>query len=243
MDGWIRDCGQPHARSEVGGAITALRVCAPVIDLAVSLLVVHRIAVPLPPDGVLLALDDRRRVAGIALREATFLVDDGDAQKVTAAVPTGELPAPGSLGSYLASQLVDLLQPIFQALRSRSRYGLRGMWGQAVDEIAAAAMRRARLLGLDQAAAWQIAAELTDALAAVQPLVRRRPSAYSVSWPGGKATLAIKGSCCLYFKVSAHCDVHRYCSTCPLLADEERAPRIASLLQREYARLRRPKAA
>jgi hypothetical protein len=102
-------------------------------------------------------------------------------------------------------------------------------------------MRRARLRGLDQAEAWRMAAELTDALAAVQPLVRRRPSAYEATGPGGKATLAVKGTCCLYFKVSAHRDAQRYCSICPLLADDERVSRAMNLLQRERERLCSPR--
>ncbi len=231
MDAWIRGYGQCDARHEVGGAVTALRVCAAVIDLAVGLLVVDRCAVPLPRDHVLLGLDNSRRITHVALRDAAFLIDPTmDA--------TGERSSlSGALGSFLASELAGLLQPAFQAIRTRSRYGLRGMWGQAVDEIAAAAMRRARLLGLDQARAWRTAAEMTDALAVVQPLVRRRPSAYAASWSGGKATFAIKGTCCLYFKVGAQGDAQRYCMTCPLLAHDERAPRAASLLQRECERL------
>ena len=238
MDAWVGSYGERDARREVGGAVTALRVCAPVMDLVVGLLVVDQCAVPLPSEGVQLGLDSSGRIIGIALRDGTLVIDPSG--KATGDPAT----ARGALASYLAGELSALLQPAFEAIRTRSRYGLRGMWGQAVDEIAAAAMRRARLLGLDDGKAWRAAAELTDALAAVEPLVRRRPSAYAAEWSNGEVTFAVKGTCCLYFKVSADCDKQAYCMSCPLLADAERAPRAASVLQREYERLcRRPRAA
>jgi hypothetical protein len=65
-------------------------------------------------------------------------------------------------------------QPGCVVLKRRTRYGLRGMWGQAADQIAGIALRRARQLGLNQSATWQAVIELIDALAVARPLVRMR---------------------------------------------------------------------
>lgn len=213
-----------RGRDEVSGSLLSLRLAGPVIDMAVSLLIFKGWALALPADGLMLAFGEHGAATGVALRHPGIEHEDAAGQD--------EL-----LYSALAEQLEPLLQAGFVALKKRTRYGLRGMWGQAADQIAGIAARRARLLGLDQPRAWQAASRLIDALAARQPLVRTRPRPFASTWPAGAATIAVKGSCCLYFKVSSQTDDRRYCSNCPLLADEVRAARTAELLAREHDRL------
>lgn len=225
LTSWFRTAIERYrGRDEVAGALLSLRLAGPVIDIAVSLFIHKGWAVALPADGVMLRFGEHGAATAIALRDP--VIEREDAARQDSAVYAA-----------LADQLGGLLQAGFLALKRRTRYGLRGMWGQAADQIAGIAVRRARLLGLDQVAAWQTAVRLIDALAARQPLVRMRPRPFPCSWPAGPVTLAVKGSCCLYFKVSDQTDDRRYCSNCPLLADDVRASRAANLLEREYQRL------
>jgi hypothetical protein len=228
MDGFVDTAtARYQGRDEVAGALISLRLAGPIIDLAVSLLVSRGWAIPLPADGVMLSVDENGFVTAVAPRDPVI---------VTARAEDGEAGA-DALYAYLAGQLNAILQPAFGVLKARTRYGLRGMWGQATDQIAGIAARRSRLLGQDQAQAWRSATRLTDALAAVQPLIRMRPSAFESRWPAGPAVIAVKGTCCLYFKVAGQRDQQRYCSNCPVLPDESRGPRIAEQLRREYGRL------
>ncbi len=204
-----------------------MRLAGPVIDIAVSLCILKGWAIGLPSNGVMFMFGEHGVATAVALRDPVIERED----------PMRQDPA---VQAILAGQLAHLLQAGFVALKKRTRYGLRGMWGQAADQIAGIAARRARLLALDQASAWQAAQRLIDALAVVQPLVRMRPRPFACAWPAGAATVPVKGSCCLYFKVSEQQDDRRYCSNCPLLSDEVRAPRAASLLAREYERLYQP---
>ncbi len=225
LDAWFETATKRYnGRGEVAGSLLSLRLAGPVIDLAISLFVVKGWAVPLPADGVHFAFAASGAVTGVALRDPIIVM------------PESENSGP-AVRAYLAEQLAAILKPAFQALKSRTRYGLRGMWGQAADQIAGIAARRSRLLGLDQAAAWRTASELTDAIATVQPLIRMRPHRFVAPWPAGEAAIAVKGTCCLFFKASDHSDEQRYCSNCPLLPDESRGPRVANLLLREYERL------
>lgn len=225
VSSWFRTAMEEHQdRDEVAGSLMCLRLAAPVIDLAVSLLILKGWAVALPPGGVMLQVNRYGAATAVALRDPRIEHEDA----------TGQGPA---IYAALANQLGQILQMGFVAIKQRTRYGLRGMWGQAADQIAGTAVRRARLLELDQSAAWQAAMRLIDALSATQSLIRMRPRPFYSVWPGGPATVAVKGSCCLYFKVSHHTDDRRYCSNCPLLTDECRRSRAADLLAREHEHL------
>jgi hypothetical protein len=178
-------------------------------------------------------------ISAAALRDphiVTAEAPEARPREADPAAPGRPAPAPAVL-AYLARQLAAVLDPAFQALKPRTRYGLRGMWGQVADQIAGTATRRGRQLRLDPAATWQIAHGLTDALAVAQPMVRMRPMPFASQWPEGPATVAVKGTCCLYFKACEQDDAERHCCTCPLLPDAGRASRVTQLLRREYERL------
>src|SRR5690606_9923542 len=123
------------------------------------------------------------------------------------------------------------------AIRARTPYGLRGMWGMTADQIAGVAMRRARIAGQDPNLAWAEAAVLIAALKAAEPMVRMQPTPFSVCGPDGPAILAVKGTCCLFYRTHDHYEDRRFCMNCPLLTHESRRPRVVEFLQREQERL------
>lgn len=141
-----------------------------------------------------------------------------------------------ALRQLVAAELVALLSPIFEVVRRWAPYGTAGMWGSVADGIAADALQRARLGGRDGAAAWRDAGALIDELAARAPQLRVRPGLCEVPWSGGSAHLSVRGTCCLYYKVSGQPRDplgESYCTSCPLRDDGDRCRRWAAWLDEQ----------
>ncbi len=177
---------------------------------------------------------------GVAVRAATVVAPEDDPSAVGDEVI--RLTGAAAVRRYIGEQLSDLLTPAFALIKARTPYGVRGSWGATADQIAGVAARRARALSFDQQAAWETATALIDALQEAQRMVRMRPYPFVAPWPGegGQATVAVKGTCCLFFKTHDHKEEGAYCSNCPLLSDESRAPRMEKALAREFERFQSP---
>lgn len=238
IDTWLNEsAARNEGRRDLAGSFTGLRIAGPAIDIAVTLFLVKGWATPLPADGLMLRLSETGGTTGVTLRDPTIIVSAEDPVAGEHVVRVADRVA---VLRYIAQQIRDILTPPFEAIDARTPYRMRGLWGAAADLIAGMAARRSRARGLDQEIAWQAGVDIIDALAEIEPWVRMRPRRFVAAWPGecGTATVAVKGTCCLVFKTSKHTDDQQFCSNCPLLSDESRAPRMEQILVREYDRLR-----
>jgi hypothetical protein len=128
------------------------------------------------------------------------------------------------------------MSPLFAAARRAAPFGTRGMWGALADGLATGALQRARQTGRDGEAAWREVELLIDAIAARVPKLRVRPAVSEVEWSGGLARFAVRGTCCLYFKVAgddAASVGESYCANCPLRDDDDRRRRWAAWLDEQ----------
>lgn len=140
---------------------------------------------------------------------------------------------PGALRTEVAGGLVDLLHQIFTMIRAQTRLGWPAMWGALGDVIACAAVDRAREGGTDATAAWRDAHLLLDAIALRAPQIRTRRTLASVAWSGGTARFGVRGTCCLYYKVSGEPpdrDGEAFCTRCPLRDAADRCRRWTASL-------------
>jgi hypothetical protein len=168
------------------------------------------LAVRRHPDGWFDGLTVRRGAA------VTVVAADDDAEGLA------------RLFDQLADEMVALLAPLFASIRRHASFGTAGMWGLVADAIADAALDHAGRLGADPQAAWSDAGALIERLSARVPVLRARPTLARVEWSGGVAHLAVRGTCCLYHKVSS-CDLdpmgEAYCVSCPKRDHDDRLRR------------------
>jgi hypothetical protein len=134
----------------------------------------------------------------------------------------------------LADEIVALLTPLFAVIRRHASFGTAGMWGLAADGMADSALNHASRRGTDPLAAWSNAEALIERLAARVPSLRTRPTLAPVEWSGGVAHMTVRGSCCLYHKVSG-CDLdpagEAYCLSCPKRDHDDRLRRWSAGLE------------
>jgi hypothetical protein len=140
-----------------------------------------------------------------------------------------------ALHSRLAEDLTAFVRPWFTAVRARSPFAVRGMWGQLADDLCGTALATARSAGLDAEAVWAEAGAVVDLLAAVVPEVKLRPRPFPVRWPGGEAMFQVRGTCCLWYKTKSGRSAGRdgYCTSCPLRDDESRHTSLVRWLEEE----------
>jgi hypothetical protein len=127
----------------------------------------------------------------------------------------------------LASTSVEQLTPVFQAIRARAPYGLRGMWGSLADEVASSLLwitRRDDGDATEQRRVWKSIEAILDVLTARAPQLRVRPSPVEVDWSAGSTIYCRRGTCCLFYKTpeaAAYPEADQYCSSCPLRDPDE----------------------
>jgi hypothetical protein len=126
-----------------------------------------------------------------------------------------------ALRRHLASDVVAVLAPLFGALRSLAPFGRRGMWGSAADALAGGAVWTAFRAGADTAGAFEDAVALADDMVAAGGGPLNHPSALPIECRHGTITVAVRGTCCLWYKVPQDATGHeRYCTSCPLRDDD-----------------------
>lgn len=183
-------------------------------------------------DGVALGSESLVLARGAAFDEAAAANDAADQASVAA--------DDAAMRRLVVEHLREVLVPIFAAVRARSPYGLRGMWGAVADSVASDATWTAHVNGRDVVSAWQRAQTLLDALATAAPVAVTRPTLARVEADGHVAHLTIRGTCCLYYKSvdpdpAAPAAGVEYCTSCPLGTDEVRLDRRRAWLQRDLA--------
>ena len=138
------------------------------------------------------------------------------------------------LRAQFADDVVGLLTPVFGHIRAHASFGLSGMWGTIADAVADQVVQAAERDGMDVAAAWCQVAALTAALAERVPLLRARPSLAPVTWSGGVTHMTVRGTCCLFHKISG-CELDpvgdAYCVNCPSRDPADRRRRWAAELE------------
>lgn len=183
-------------------------------------------------DGDLLSV--RRNSAGwfdgLAVRSTLLVLPTDDARTDAGVAVVSDVRA---LHDRVAAELVCTLAPAFEWLRKNARSGLPGLWTSLADVIAGTALAQARERNADAVAAWDAATALIDAVQRAAPLLRARPTMQSVDWSGGVTQFAVRGTCCLSFKLSDAAGDGRgdaYCTSCPLREADDRRQRWATWL-------------
>jgi Ferric iron reductase FhuF-like transporter/FhuF 2Fe-2S C-terminal domain len=212
--------GGALAHAVLGRVTAALALDGVAWDVTAANLVVHRRA-----EGYLdrLALRDGGRTApgepspGAAPRPGPA---DG-AGPARPAVPPAVLDA-------VAAAATATLTPLLARVRAATRFGLVPLWNAAADTVRITAAHVPRHAG--RPPRDDLAAALLDALVAAGAPIRGRGSAQPL--PGRPDHVPVRAACCLFYRtdppVARRHDA--LCTTCPLLAPDERARRYAAFL-------------
>ncbi|RCV52283.1 hypothetical protein [Marinitenerispora sediminis] len=163
------------------------------------------------------------RPAALALRQGDVAMLAGDPMaRRPGAVP---LPDDDALDGWLAAAAVRTLEPVFQAIRAESRFGLRPQWSMLADALFRALPAAADEVGADQSAAWQRAGRMAARLNDDAPRVRPRQRPFPIRLPGRPASrperlVLVRGGCCFRYRYKEPC------KGCPLISDEQRERRL-----------------
>lgn len=231
LDGWYREIrdGEARGRRDVAGSYMASWLSGVVAETVAAALTTEERAWPLDPAGLAVHHHEEGWFDGIAVRSTRLWVLPGDPD---AGHPESDVVDDlAALRSVLAAELVEVITPIFAAVRRRAPFGIRGMWGSLADGIVATALWRAHRTGGDVTAVADAAQALVEAVAGRVPALTARPRVESVAWRGGTGWFAAKGSCCLWYKTFDGTPDPRgegYCTSCPFRDDDSRRARWAS---------------
>ncbi len=218
-------------RPEVAGSYLGSHLTNPVISRAVAPLALDRRCPELDPAAVAVHLHADGWFDDVAFLGPTVAVVVGDP---AAGQPgTIVLPDIAGLRAWWAVRTVAAVAPLLEAVRARLPFGRRGLWGSVADSVASASLAVARATGADARPSWDEAVALLDALAGVTPVSFVRPTPFMVEWSGGEACMAVRGTCCLYFRTVAEPDPtgEGYCTSCPFVDDDHRRRRWTSWLE------------
>lgn len=222
---------EKDGQRDVAGACLGSWLTGALAGVPVSALILER-RVPRLGSGLWLHRHDEGWFDGVAFASAhvEVLADDPEADHPDAVIVVDQ----ATLAERYANALVEMLTPLLEAVRRRTPYGLRGLWGALADDLTGTALRAARLSGTDGWAAWALSQAVLDHVAARQTHLRRRPTPFPVSWTEGEALFQVKGTCCLYYKTHdgpLDPDGDSYCTTCPFRYDDNRLSRLRRLLE------------
>jgi ferric iron reductase protein FhuF len=224
VERWLDDllAGQARGHRDVAASYLAGWFSGSIGEPVAAAIDLHRCAWPVTADNLAVRRHRDGWFDGLAVLGPDLLVvpDDDVAQ----------------LRAQVADELVALLTPIYAVMRAWAPYGSFGMWGSLADGLASGAMQRAKEDGRDGLAAWQEANLLIDALAARVPKLRVRPVLQRVPWSGGVSHQSVRGTCCLYYKVSGQPRDpfgESYCTSCPLRDEGDRCRRWATWLDEQ----------
>lgn len=150
-----------------------------------------------------------------------------------------------ALHTRFAASYADLLAPVVEAVAAVTRRSRRALWSEAADRFAGAALVAARTLaaedarhatgagaGTDPSRPAPLRPELraeVDAVLAVAPTPLRHPVRWiDVTARCGRVTWKRRGTCCLTYQTPKW--TGEYCTTCPLIPEEETVRRVAAYL-------------
>jgi len=135
-----------------------------------------------------------------------------------------------ALRRLLAADAVDVLAPLFAAVRALAPFGQRGMWGATADALASGAAYGAFRAGRATADAFGDAMALVDDMVVAGAPRLTRPTPLAVSCRHGTLIASRKGTCCLWYKLSSADGEQRYCLSCPLRDDDDQRRGFAEWL-------------
>jgi hypothetical protein len=223
-------------RRDVAGSYLASGLSGMVAGVPAGALIAAGRAWPLEPQGIAVHLHPDGWFDGMALRSAALWVLSGDPDAGHADVTV--LGSADELRERLAGEIVRVVDPLFAAVRTATRYPTRSMWGALADGIAGMALWRDRKKGGLDPEVWDRANEFLDTLQEQARLLKARPTLARVSSSAGCAQFAVKGTCCLYFKtVDGKPDPEGdgYCGGCPFRSEQSRSERWSAWLEEEAA--------
>jgi hypothetical protein len=140
----------------------------------------------------------------------------------------------GDLEDRWARQAAEVLTPVLDAVHDAGeRFGRRGLWANAVvDRVLWTATDLAERGHGDAGTLVRRAQDLLDALQPHAPVRLTRGRTMSVPGPSGDVTFPVKSACCLLYRTIPEGlrTPDQYCTGCPILPDETRAPRWRAYL-------------
>jgi hypothetical protein len=146
----------------------------------------------------------------------------------------GHVTRGADLEARWARQAADVLTPVLDAVHAAGeRFGLRGLWGVAVvDRVLWTATDLAERGYGDAGTLVRRAQSLLDALEPLAPVRLTRARTMTVPGPAGDVTFPVKSACCLLYKTIPPRlrTPDQYCTGCPILPDDTRAPRWRAYL-------------
>jgi hypothetical protein len=141
----------------------------------------------------------------------------------------------GALEERWARQTAEVVTPVLAAVHAAGeRFGLRGLWGNAVvDRVLWTATDLADRGYGDARTLVRRAQDLLDALAPHAPVRLTRARTVDVMGPSGPVTFPVKSVCCLLYKTIPERlrTTDQYCTGCPIVPDGTRAPRWRAYLE------------
>jgi len=149
----------------------------------------------------------------------------------------GHVTRGGDLEERWARQAAEVLTPVLAAVHEAGeRFGLRGLWGNAVvDRVVWTATDLAERGYGDARTLVRRAQDLLDALEPRAPVRLTRSRTMDVEVPSGSVTFPVKSACCLLYKTIPPRlrTPDQYCTGCPILPDEGRPARWRAYLAGE----------
>lgn len=238
IDRWLDEQPASHRglRNVAAASIGLKLTCCVVRPLMASLHVTHRLPRLTPADVRVRRLShDRFDELALSPVPVYVTVEDALAPDPGAIV----VASSDELLEQAAATIYSLLSPTMDALRSRGRYGLRGLWGGVQDMIGATSLLVARRADLPQWAVWRSVERLLDHLGEQVSAARIRPQPFTVPWSGGEAMYTVKGTCCLRYREhglrpadqSDRSDA--FCHTCPFVDECGRRRHYQQELERQ----------
>jgi hypothetical protein len=239
LDAWVESERRATAggHRDLAGALIVYRLSGHLAELTVGCLADQRRVLAVTPSAMALRFGDAARLDEMAVYPPTVAVLPDD--PVAGDAGTDVVPSLDTLRAVAAARLAGTFGPVAHAVRSRTPFGLRGMWGTLADHVAEVAVRRAREQRKDVDQAWDDAERLLDELAACVPSPWTRPRREIVRTARGLRPVVTKGTCCLIYKAgaapgdrgaAARLIAPAACTSCPLRSENDRARRFVAYL-------------
>ena len=180
-----------------------------------ALMTTERHAIAPDPDATFLQIDARGEARGTLYDDPSFCVLAGEPAARGGLASVAENVS--EMHEWMRSRLVISLTPFVDALSDITNLSRRGLWGQIMSSCGSVIVWAAQLVekgtaGIEEAEAF---------LKGPGPAFLDRPSFYRLHIRGEELVAMRRRVCCLAYKLADS----PYCSSCPLISDEERESR------------------
>lgn len=228
LDSWFATLLERHGHAGATGSLIGGALARAVVAPTVSAMVLDARCPSPDAENLAIRLGDDGSVERYGLREptATVLPADPAAEHPDSVV----VPDEAALVDWWAVRAAETLTPLLAAVRARSPFGLRALWGGLADEVTGVALWIGQLAHRDPTSVWSLGSQLVDSLAMYAPVSLPRARPFPVS--GYQHWFQVRATCCLYYRSATESAPvkDRYCSTCPLRDDGSRNRILADYL-------------